>query len=71
MLAWAPCLWLDRVTRLDPAGLQTLAAKLRQRIDGFSDGAFIRLGSASPKDSPLFYRNRRRTRQAVMAIKLL
>jgi D123 protein len=70
-LARAPCLWLDRVTTLDPVGLQTLAAKLRQPIDGFSDGAFIRLGSASPKDSPLFRPNRGRARQAVMAIKLL
>jgi len=37
--------------------LQTLAAKLRQPIDGFSEGSFIRPGSASPKDSPLFRRD--------------
>jgi len=70
-LAWAPCLLLDRVTTLDPVWLQTLAARLRPPIDQFSDGAFIRLGSASPKDSPLFRRNRGRARQPVMAIKLL
>jgi hypothetical protein len=62
-------LWFGRLT-LDPAGLRTPAAKLRQPIDGFSDGVFIRLGAACPKDSPLFYRNRGRTRQAVIAIKL-
>src|SRR5262245_17483058 len=38
-LAWAPCLWLDRVTTLDPAGSQTPAAKLRQPIDRYSEGA--------------------------------
>jgi D123 len=70
-LVSSPSLWRDRLLPGDLNGLHTMAAKLQPLIDSFSGGAFIRLGSGSPKDSTIFRSNHGRVRQAMTAIKLL
>lgn len=66
-----PPLWRDRLTPADPPVLHALAAKLQPFIDSYPSGAFIRLGSRSPKDASIFQASRGCVRQAIVAIKLL
>ena len=47
-------LWRFRLTAEEPAGLHRLAGALEPLIAASPSGAFLRLGSGSPKDSPLF-----------------
>lgn len=66
-----PPLWRDRLTNADPPALRTLATKLQPLIDTYTPGAFIRLGSRSPKDTLIFQASGGRIRRAVTAIKLI
>lgn len=64
-------LWRPRLTADDPHELHALVERLDPLIAGYSAGAFVRLGSGSPKDSVLFGEIKGRARDAVTAIKLL
>jgi hypothetical protein len=64
-------LWRSRLTAEEPAGLHRLARALELPIAASPGGAFLRLGSGSPKESPLFTELSGKVRDPVMAIKLL
>ena len=71
VLATTPPLWRDRLIGSDPQALHHIAARLKPAIARFPGGAFIRLGSRSPKDSAIFQATAGRVTEAVTAIKLL
>lgn len=64
-------LYRDRLGADDPPGLHALAARLTPLLAAHPAGAFVRLGSGSPKDSPLFAINQGRCAEPITAIKLL
>lgn len=66
-----PPLWRSHLTTNDPPPLHALAHRLAPLIAAHPDGAFIRLGSGSPKDAALFRETGGRVLGAVFAIKLL
>lgn len=70
-LARAVPLWRERLISSDPRGLHSIAAKLQPVLEGSPQGIFVRLGSGSPKDCPLFRANGGRARTVVTALKLL
>jgi len=66
-----PCLWRTHLVVSDPVALHSLADKLEFYLNKFHEGCFIRLGSRSPKDSPLFKSYNGCIRNAITAIKIL
>lgn len=64
-------LWRDRLLPSDPAGLRSLAGRLQPALAAHPNGVFVRLGSASPKDSALFRANQGRSTLPSTALKLL
>ncbi|MGR8930380.1 MAG: hypothetical protein ACU836_07045 [Gammaproteobacteria bacterium] len=64
-------IWRDRLVAQDPPGLHSLSARLQPLVQAFPGGAFVRLGSASAKDSPIFRVNKGRAMYNITAIKLL
>lgn len=64
-------LWRATLMPDDAPGLHQLAELIQPGLNQWPNGIFICLGSASPKDSALFFNNKGRSTQTITAIKLL